>query len=39
MIQERLQHKIIKVAHSLRHLGMTKAEQMLDEKYWFPEML
>ena len=29
-----LQQKIIKSAHSLGHLGMTK--QMLREKYWFP---
>ena len=33
-----LQQKIIKSAHSLGHLGMTKTKQMLREKYWFPGM-
>ena len=33
-----LQQKIIKPAHSLGHLGMTKTKQMLREKYWFPGM-
>lgn len=33
-----LQRKVIKAAHSLGHLGMTKTKQMLREKYWFPEM-
>ncbi|XP_038062363.1 uncharacterized protein K02A2.6-like [Patiria miniata] len=33
-----LQHKVIKAAHSLGHLGMTKTKQMLREKYWFPMM-
>jgi len=33
-----VQQKIIKSAHSLGHLGMTKTKQMLREKYWFPVM-
>ena len=34
----RLQHTVIKAAHSLGHLGMTKTKQMLREKYWFPDL-
>ena len=33
-----LQRAVIKAAHSLGRLGMTKTKQMLREKYWFPEM-
>lgn len=33
-----LQHKVIKAAHSLGHMGITKTKQMLREKYWFPEL-
>ena len=33
-----LQRTVIKAAHSLGHLGMTKTKQMLNEKYWFPDM-
>ena len=33
-----LRRVVIKAAHSLRHLGMTKTKQMLRQKYWFPEM-
>ena len=33
-----LQRKVIKAAHHLGHLGMTKTKQMLREKYWFPSM-
>ena len=33
-----LQQTVIKAAHSLGHLGMTKTKQMLREKYWFPDM-
>ena len=33
-----LQAKIIKIGHSLGHLGKTKTKQMLREKYWFPLM-
>ena len=33
-----LQQKIIKTAHKLRHLGTTKTKQMLQAKYWFPNM-
>ena len=38
VIPRRLQRKVIKAAHSLGHLGMTKTKQMLREKYWFPRM-
>ena len=38
IIPRRLQHKVVKAAHSLGHLGMTKTKQMLREKYWLPEM-
>ena len=34
----KLQHTVIKAAHSLGHLGMTKTKQMLRQKYWFPQM-
>ncbi|KAK3752978.1 hypothetical protein QZH41_005134 [Actinostola sp. cb2023] len=34
----RLQRKIVKTAHKLGHLGITKTKQMLREKYWFPSM-
>ncbi|XP_015768379.1 PREDICTED: uncharacterized protein K02A2.6-like [Acropora digitifera] len=34
-----LQRKVIKAAHHLGHLGMTKIKQMLREKYWFPSMI
>ena len=33
-----LRRVVIKAAHSLGHLGMTKTKQMLRQKYWFPEM-
>ena len=33
-----LQNTVIKAAHSLGHLGMTKTKQMSREKYSFPEM-
>ena len=33
-----LQRKVIKAAHSLGHMGMTKTKQMLREKYGFPEL-
>ena len=33
-----LRRVVIKAAHSLGHLGMTKTKQMLIQKYWFPEM-
>ena len=29
---------MIKAAHNMGHLGMTKTKQMLREKYWFPTM-
>ena len=38
VIPQKHQHTVIKAAHSLGHLGMTKTKQMLREKYWFPEM-
>ena len=36
VIPDGLQCKVIKAAHNLGHLGMTKTKQMLREKYWFP---
>ena len=33
-----LQQKIVKSAHTLRHLGMTKTNQMLRTTCWFPGM-
>ncbi|KXJ22395.1 Uncharacterized protein K02A2.6 [Exaiptasia diaphana] len=33
-----LQRKVVKTAHRLGHLGITKTKQMLREKYWFPTM-
>ena len=33
-----LQHKVIKSAHKLGHLGTTKMKQVLRAKYWFPGM-
>ena len=38
IVPEKLQHAVIKAAHSLGHLGMTKTKQMLRHKYWFPGM-
>lgn len=38
VIPTSLQKKVIKVAHHLGHLGITKTKQMLREKYWFPTM-
>ena len=33
-----LQRKVVKLGHSLGHLGRTKTKQMLRAKYWFPLM-
>ena len=33
-----LQRKVVKTAHKLGHLGITKTKQMLRERYWFPNM-
>ena len=33
-----LQRKVVRLGHSLGHLGKTKTKQMLREKYWFPLM-
>ena len=33
-----LQRKVVKLGHSLGHLGKTKTKQMPKEKYWFPLM-
>ena len=33
-----LQDTVIKAAHRLGHLGMTKTKLMLRGKYWFPDM-
>ena len=38
VLPTRLQQKIIKTAHKLGHLGITKMKQMLRAKYWFPGM-
>ena len=33
-----LQRQVVKLGHSLGHLGKTKTKQLLREKYWFPLM-
>ena len=33
-----LKREVVKLEHSLRHLGITKTKKMLREKYWFPLM-
>lgn len=38
IIPTSLQRKVIKAAHRLGHLCMTKTKKMLWEKYWFPAM-
>ena len=38
IIPRSLQRKVIKAAHHLGHLGMTKTKQMIRGKYWFPTM-
>ena len=38
VIPDSLQRKVIKAAHSMGHLGMTKTKQLLRNKYWFPKM-
>ena len=38
VIPTRLQRKVVKAAHHLGHLGMTKTKQILRKKYWFPTM-
>ena len=38
VIPTKLCRIVIKAAHSLSHLGITKTKQMLRQKYWFPEM-
>ena len=38
VLPEKLRRTVIKAAHSMGHLGMTKTKQMLRQKYWFPEM-
>ena len=38
IIPTNLQRRVIKAAHHLGHKGMTKAKQMLREKYWWPTM-
>ena len=37
-IPKKLQRKVIKIGHSMGHLGITKTKQMLRRKYWFPMM-
>ena len=36
IVPRTLQEKVIKAAHNMGHLGMTKTKHMLREKYWFP---
>ncbi|CAG2239918.1 unnamed protein product [Mytilus edulis] len=38
VIPESLQRKVIKAAHSMGHLGLTKTKQMLRARYWFPAL-
>ncbi|CAG2190385.1 unnamed protein product [Mytilus edulis] len=38
ILHESLQRKVIKAAHSMGHLGLTKTKQMLRARYWFPAL-
>jgi hypothetical protein len=38
VLPEKLQKKMIKIAHEMGHFGKTKTKQMLRSKYWFPTM-
>ena len=38
VLPDKLQKKIIKIAHEMGHFGKTKTKQMLRSKYWFPTM-
>ena len=38
ILPDKLQKKIITIAHESGHLGTTKTKQMLRAKYWFPYM-
>ena len=38
IIPEKLQRKIVKIGHSLGHLGKTKTKRILRNRYWFPYM-
>ena len=38
VIPEKLQKQVIIAAHSLCHFGMTRTNQMLRAKYWFPRL-
>lgn len=38
VIPDSLQRKIVKTAHKMGHLGMSKTKRMLRDRYWFPGM-
>ena len=38
VLPDKLQKKMIKIAHEMGHFGKTKTKQMLRSKYWFPTM-
>ena len=38
VVPQNLQRKVIKTAHSMGHLGISKIKNMIRDKYWFPEM-
>ena len=38
VLPETLRRKVVKIGHSLGHLGKTKTKRMLRQKYWFPYM-
>jgi len=38
IVPHNLRRKVVKSAHSMGHLGVTKTKAMLREKYWFPSM-
>ena len=38
IIPTSLQRRVVKAAHHLGHMGMTKTKQMRREKYWWPTM-
>ena len=38
VLPNKLQKKMIKIAHEMGHFGKTKTKQMLRSKYWSPTM-
>ena len=38
VIPKKLQHRVVKSAHKMGHLGITKTKRLVRDKYWFPGM-